>query len=86
MDPLERSIQEFLDQRSDKGQPEISAVIGAVKQGRWQGQERAAVALWLKAKMQATKGLWKESSQAKKPEKDRDYQNTLLVKQWLGGD
>lgn len=33
-----------------------------------------------------TKGLWKESSQANKPEKDRDYQNTLLVKQWLAGN
>lgn len=86
MDPVERSIQELLDTRPDKSQPEISAVIGAVKQGRWEGQERVAVARWLKNKMQATKGSWKESSQAKKPEKDRDYQNTLLVKQWLGGD
>ncbi len=86
MDPLERSIQEFLDQRPDKNQPEISALIGAVKQGRWQGQDRAAVARWLKSKMQSSKGLWKESSQAKKPEKDREYQNTLLVKHWLAGD
>lgn len=83
MDPLERSIQEFLETRLDKNQPEISAVIGAVKQGRWQGPERVAVAGWLKGRMQATKGMWKETSQAKKPEKDREYQNTRLVMRWL---
>lgn len=85
MDPVDRSIWEFLAQRPDKNQPEISAVIGAVKQGRWQGEEKIAVARWLKAAMQAAKGQWKETSQAKKPEKDREYQNTLLVRSWLGG-
>ncbi|MBC7162685.1 MAG: type III-B CRISPR module RAMP protein Cmr6 [Immundisolibacter sp.] len=85
MSPIERSIAEFLDQRPDKNQPELSAVIGAVKQGRWQGEDKIAVARWLEARMREAKGQWKESSQAKKPEKDKDYQNTLLVKAWLGG-
>jgi hypothetical protein len=84
MDPLERAIQEFLDTRTDKVQSEISAVIAAVRQGRWAGEERQGVARWLKARMQATKGQWKESSQAKKPEKDKEYQNTLQVNAWLG--
>lgn len=66
-----------------------------VGRSSWKIGEKGARALWrlvhvgapwLKAKMQATKGLGKETSQAKKPEKDRDYQNTLLVKQWLAGD
>jgi len=85
LDPIERSIREFLEQRPDRNQPEISAVIAEVKQGRWQGQDKVAVARWLKAAMQANKGQWKESSQAKKPEKDREYQNTLLVIGWLNG-
>ncbi len=85
MSPIERSIAEFLDQRPDKNQPELSAVIGAVKQGRWQGEDKIAVARWLEARMREAKGQWKESSQAKKPEKDKEYQNTLLVKAWLGG-
>lgn len=85
LDPIERSIRIFLDARPDKNQSEISAVIGAVKQGRWQGEEKVAVARWLKARMQSEKGQWKESSQAKRPEKDREYQNTLLVKDWLEG-
>ena len=83
LDPVERSLQAFVETRPDKSQPEISAVIGAVKQGRWQGEERVAVARWLKTQMQASKGQWKESSQAKKPEKDREYQNTLQVMKWL---
>lgn len=85
LDPVERDIRLFLDARPNKNQSEISAVIGAVKQGLWQGEQKIAVARWLEQKMRATKGEWKESSQAKKPEKDREYQNTLLVKGWLEG-
>jgi CRISPR-associated protein Cmr6 len=85
MSPVERSIAEFLDRRPDKNQPELSAVIGAAKQGYWQGEDKIAVARWLEARMRQTKGQWKESSQAKKPEKDKEYQNTLLVKAWLDG-
>ena len=85
LSPIERSIREFLNRRPDRQQPEISAVIGAVKQGCWTGEERIAVARWLQKTMQTTKGQWKETSQAKKPGKDREYQNTLLVKSWLEG-
>lgn len=85
LSPIEREITEFLDGRPDKNQPEISAVIGAIKQERWQGDDKITVATWLKTRMQATKGQWKESSQAKKPEKDKEYQNTLLVMRWLDG-
>ena len=86
LSPFERGIEEFLDRRPDKNQPEVSAVIAAVKQGHWRDDERPAVAAWLRARMQATKGEWKEVSQAKKPAKDREYQNTLLVKSWLDGE
>ena len=34
--------------------------------------------------MQAAK-KWKESTLAKKPEKDGDYQDTLLVQSWITG-
>jgi CRISPR-associated protein Cmr6 len=85
LDPVERAIVQFLEQRTDKSAPELSAVIGAVKQGRWQGGDKVVVARWLEKMMRASKGAWKESSQAKKPDKDRKYQNTLLVKGWLAG-
>ena len=82
MTPLERSIQEYLDGRTDKQQPEIGAVIRAVQEDRWEGEEKRAVAQWLKRKMQDAK-QWRESSKKKRPEKDKNYQNTRLVKQWL---
>lgn len=85
LDPLERDIAQFLEQRTDKSQTEISAVIGAVKQGRWLGEQKVAVARWLEKTMRNTKGAWKETSQARRPDKDREYQNTLLVKDWLAG-
>ncbi|MFZ5653790.1 MAG: type III-B CRISPR module RAMP protein Cmr6 [Pseudomonadota bacterium] len=85
MSPIERSIASVLDQRPDKNQSEISAVLAAAKKGEWQGEDKIAVARWLEARMRQTKGQWKETSQAKKPEKDKEYQNTLLVKAWLAG-
>jgi CRISPR-associated protein Cmr6 len=84
MSPIDRSIDEFLEQRPDKGQSEISAVMGAVKQGRWEGEEKIAVAGWLARGMKA-QNQWRETSQKRNPNRDKPYQNTLLVKGWLQG-
>jgi len=88
MSPIERAIDQFLENRADKGQSEISAVIGAVKQGYWKGEDKIAVASWLEKEMQATKSApdqWREISQKKNSKKDKPFQNTLLVKEWLQG-
>ncbi|EQD76962.1 CRISPR-associated RAMP Cmr6 family protein [mine drainage metagenome] len=84
LSPIDRRIREFLDARCDKNQSEIAALIGAVKQGHWHGEERTAVAIWLRTAMQRNK-KWKESSCRKNPAKDHDYQDTLLIKEWLNG-
>lgn len=83
VDPLLRDIALFLAKRPDKNQSEISALIGALKQGRWQGEDARRVAEELKARMIREK-LWRTQSNAKKPEKDKDYQNTLYVMKLLG--
>ena len=31
-------------------------------------------------------GRWKATSTKRRPDKDKDYQNTLLVKGWLEGE
>ncbi len=85
LDPLEREIEELLIDRPDKNQSEMSCLINAVKQGRWSGDAKRRAAEKLRNMMQQGR-LWKETSQAKKPEKDRDYQNTLLVMSWLSGE
>jgi CRISPR-associated protein Cmr6 len=84
LDPFERALLELIDVRPDKNQSEIVYVIGLAKDGRWQGEEKRRVAQWLERQMKNEKGQWKPQSQAKKPEKDRPHQNTLLVMQWLG--
>lgn len=84
LSPLERDIQEFLDARQDKNQTELSALLGALKSGRWSGEDRIAVAQQLKTRMQAEK-KWKEKTAAKKPEKDHDHQDTLKVMAWIAG-
>jgi hypothetical protein len=82
MSPLEREVEEMLAARPDKNQSEASALIGALKSERWAGEERRQVAEMARRRMLAAK-TWKPTSQAKKPEKDKDHQNTLLVMKWL---
>lgn len=85
LDPVDRVIALFLDARPDKAQPELSALIGATKRGEFDQVGRAEVAKRIRDRMQTGK-RWREKSQAKKPEKDRDLQDTLLVKSWLAGN
>ncbi len=85
MSPVERSVREFLDGRTDKHQPELKALMEGLKTGRWSGEEKCAVARDLKARMQAVK-KWKEKSEKKKPDKDYDFQDTVKVQQWIVGN
>ncbi len=84
MSPVERTIQESLDQRTNQNEPKISSIIRAMKDGSWTGEEKIEVARWLETEMRREK-RWKESSQKKKPSKDRPYQDTLQVQKWLAG-
>lgn len=83
--PLQREIRVYLDERPDRQQSEISALITALKQDRWQGEEKRQVAQHVEALMQASPGQWREKSEKKNPDKDREYQNTQRVKEWLEG-
>lgn len=84
MSPVERAIGECLDARKDPNLGEIPALKNALKAGQWQGDMKRDIALRLRVMMQVAK-KWKESTQAKKPEKDGDYQDTLLVQSWIAG-
>ena len=85
MDPVDREIEQFLAERQDKGMPETTAILQALKSDRWTGSERLEVARRLKARMQDA-GVWKETSQARKPERDKSHQNTLAVMSMLQGE
>jgi len=85
MQPFEKGIYEKADARIDKVQSELSFVLNLVKSGEWNGREKLRAAEWLAQKMKAAKGEWRERSEKKKTDKDREYQNTLLVKSWLSG-
>ena len=84
MSPVDRAIAECLDARKDKNMADIPALKNAIKADQWQGEMKRDIALRLRDMMQAAK-KWKESTQAKKPEKDGDYQDTLLVQSWIAG-
>jgi len=84
MSPADRAMNEFLDARQDKSQPEISALIGGLKKGTWDGEIKTQIAGKVKILMQSAK-KWKEKSEKKNPEKDNDHQDTLKVMAWLAG-
>lgn len=84
LSPVDREIQECLDARKDRNLGEIPTLKLELKRGRWQGEMKRQIASRLRDLMQAAK-KWKEQSHAKKPEKDGDYQDTLLVKSWIEG-
>ena len=82
MSPAMRTAQQFLDARADKNQPELSALLGALKKGVWSGDVRSEIAQNVKEQMVATK-KWKEKSEKKNPAKDNDHQDTLIVMKCL---
>lgn len=85
LSPIEREIEGILDSRQDKSMSEVVLIIQEVRSGRWAGNAKIAVAAWLQNRMQREQ-RWKERSRAKNPAKDRDYQRTVLIKRWLGGE
>lgn len=84
MSPAERAMREFLDDRTDKNQLELNALLDGLKKSRWDGNLKIEIAGHVKTRMQAAK-KWKEKSEKKNPEKDRDYQDTLRVMNWIKG-
>ena len=82
MSPVEQEIEKVVRDRRDKSISEIIVVMQAVQGGRWDGDAKIEAARWLENKMKDGKH-WKETSKKKRPDKDKDYQNTLLVKGWL---
>ncbi len=84
MSPTERAIREFLDSRADKSPSEMAALRTALKDGKWTGEIKVAVADHVKVMMQNA-GKWKENTEKKNPLKDHDHQDTLLVMKWLAG-
>lgn len=82
MSPAMRAMQEFLDARVDKNQPELSALIGGLKKGVWCGNVKVEIAQHVKQLM-VTARKWKEKSEKKNPAKDNDHQDTLVVMKCL---
>ena len=82
MDEFDRMITEFLDKRPNQTEPEHSALISGLKGDRWQGREREEIIRRLKQRMQKD-GKWKPESKKKNPHKDKEYQQTLIVIEWL---
>lgn len=83
MTPFELELHAVIRENRDPGQKEYVTLLKALESGRWtDSDKKMQVARKIKTLMQADKA-WKEASSAKKPGKDRDYQNTLKVRTYF---
>ena len=83
MSPLDRAIEEVVA-AAPQGQPRYKAILNALKQGKWSGDEARQVAESIRSLMTQA-GAWRVKSEKKKPEKDEPYQATLAVLAYLEG-
>ncbi|MDS4057086.1 MAG: type III-B CRISPR module RAMP protein Cmr6 [Candidatus Contendobacter sp.] len=83
MSPLDRAIEEVVA-AAPQGQHRYKAILNALKQGKWSGDEARQAAEHIRNLMTQT-GAWRIKSEKKKPEKDEPYQATLAVLAYLEG-
>jgi CRISPR-associated protein Cmr6 len=83
LSPIERRIEELIAKHAD--QPTITVLVNALKAGEWQGDEEREAAGIIRRRME-TESVWREQSNKKKPEKDKPYQQTLVVISKLTGE
>ena len=76
MAPIEREIAEFAT---------VLDAIKALEAGKWDGASLQEAACYIKARMLNEKN-WREKSSKKRPEKDKPYQQTLRVLNFLNQD
>ena len=55
MHPIDREIEEILEGRTDRNEPEVTTIIRLVREGRWDAVDRAHVARWIEHRMKAAK-------------------------------
>jgi CRISPR-associated protein Cmr6 len=82
LSPLQLELEDLAREQADLDS--YLVWLKALESQRWAsepGQEKAVAAL-IKAEME-NDGKWKPESRRKKPEKDRDYQRTLVVMRFL---
>ncbi|WP_104748276.1 RAMP superfamily CRISPR-associated protein [Helicobacter cetorum] len=81
MSPLERKIDELHETKEYKNMSLCAFLLQAIKKGEFDENKKEALE-FLKTKM-LKENLWKETSEAKNPEKDKKYQQTLRVIEML---
>ncbi|MDR0579381.1 MAG: type III-A CRISPR-associated RAMP protein Csm5 [Campylobacteraceae bacterium] len=83
LSPLEKLIDNLISMPKNYGVPKITVIFKELElNNNYFGEYRCAAMKLLKEIMIAEK-LWKEISNTKIPEKDKDYRRTITVMSWL---
>lgn len=79
--PEQRALQEALDARPDRNATELSALLKWLKSGQGLTLDGALrkVAAEKARELMTAAGKWRERTNKKNPDRDHDYQDTLLV-------
>ena len=80
MSPLERKLEELV-QNDKANTPKSTLLLKAIKDNLFEDERLEALTLLKELLIKENK--WKEKSTAKKPEKDKAYQQTLQVKKMI---
>lgn len=83
MTPLELSIEEILAAETATEQADYITLLQALAQGKWEDEaDQQAVAQAIQQQMEQAK-VWKETTSAKNPDKDKNYKRTQEVLKYL---
>ena len=85
LSPVQRQIHEALEHRNNPDEPATTTIYQMIERDFWFGPERTEALHWLVERMRAD-GKWKETTNARRPERDRDHQRTLQVLAWMEAD
>ena len=85
LSPVQRQIHEALERRNNPDEPATTTIYQMIERDIWSGPERTEALHWLADRMRAD-GRWKETTNARRPERDRDHQRTLQIKAWMEED
>ncbi|EAR23050.1 type III-B CRISPR module RAMP protein Cmr6 [Nitrococcus mobilis] len=83
MDPFPRRLEELLDQRDDKSQPDYVHLIQQLEAGAFEGEDKRRAAKDIRARMEK-QGKWNPDGKGSKPAQRKAHKHTLTVRGYLG--
>lgn len=83
MDPFRRRLEELLDKRDDKNQPDYVYLIQQLEAGTFEGEDKRRAAEDIRARMEK-QGKWNPNGKGSSQAQKKAHKHTLAVRKYLG--